>query len=184
MRLDGRTDLLTGVASRAALIEYLDAANDADVATLIAVDLDGFSRVNEALGYRVGDGVLCAIARRFADDVQLDASMVARTGDDEFGIVVRCSVDQVDDRALRAIELAEIPFDIDGDVVRLSASVGVTASPAPRGAAATDVVHWAVRASHLARDRGGGRYVVYSLAMSPSHRARLLVDHLSIISRS
>jgi diguanylate cyclase (GGDEF)-like protein len=183
VQLDGRIDLLTGAASRAALVEHLDEVADGDEPTLIIVDLDGFTWVNDTLGYRVGDGVLCAIARRFREDAELDASMVARTGDDEFGIVLRCSVEQVHDRSLRAIALAEIPFDIDGDIVRLSASVGVTASPAPQGAAGTDVIHWAVRACHLARDRGGGRYAVYSLAMSPSHRATLLVDHLAAVTK-
>ncbi|MEM1332165.1 MAG: GGDEF domain-containing protein [Actinomycetota bacterium] len=183
----GCCDGLTALVTRDVVAAVLERPHAAPV-TLVAVDLDGFRWVNDELGDDVGDAVLCATARRLerlaashrptSGRLPSEALTVARLGDDEFGVVL--SGDPVDvahfvDRVLGAfrsplvVELAAIP---------LTVSVGIAASAAPEGASGRRIVQWASRAARIARRRGGDRAVVYSLDMSPSHRAQLAAEHL------
>ncbi len=85
-----RTDSLTGLANRAAMTEHLGevlARGDSPATTVLVVDIDGFGAINQTLGQENGDAFL----RHMADvvvGVVGDESAVARTGGDQFGVVL------------------------------------------------------------------------------------------------
>ncbi len=179
---DGLTDLVNrdGVAS---VLE----SDASEQLTLVAIDLDGFRWVNERLGDDVGDAVLVATARRLeriagshrgpAGVDRAHAVIVSRLGDDEFGVVlaggpipIALFVDQV-------LGAFRSPLVADVATVSLTVSVGIATSAAPEGASGREIVQWASRAARVAARRGGDRAVVYSLEMTPSHRARLAAEH-------
>ena len=89
-------DPMTGLPNRrklfAALEEAANAlADNARGAARIAVlyiDLDGFKRVNDTHGHRIGDEFLIAVSRRFRQTVR-GGDLVARIGGDEFALLVR-----------------------------------------------------------------------------------------------
>ncbi|MDT0274297.1 sensor domain-containing diguanylate cyclase [Blastococcus goldschmidtiae] len=81
-----QTDLLTGIANRAALFDalhrHLDVVVGPDVGVLFC-DLDRFKQINDEYGHQVGDRVLVEVARRLSA-LASSGDLVARLGGDEF----------------------------------------------------------------------------------------------------
>ncbi len=88
---EARTDPLTGLANRAAVMELLDRSllrpdrRDSRI-TMMLIDLDGFKAVNDTHGHHAGDLVLSEIGARIATAAG-PGSLVARLGGDEFVVV-------------------------------------------------------------------------------------------------
>lgn len=87
-----RRDPLTGLANRRAFDEFLlhafaRAQRYGRKLSLLTIDVDDFKRYNDAYGHPAGDEVLKAIARTFIDAAR-DTDLVARTGGEEFAIVL------------------------------------------------------------------------------------------------
>ena len=126
-----RTDSLTGLPNRAAFLDRLpwNLRARGAAASRFAVhylDLDHFKDVNDTLGHPVGDQLLCAVAERLAGSVR-ETDMVARFGGDEFA-VLQDDVDgsaAIDRLAGKIGEVIEAPYDLGGNQVRTSASIGI-----------------------------------------------------------
>jgi diguanylate cyclase (GGDEF)-like protein len=159
MRDLAHTDPLTGLSNRRELDMRLDeeiAAAGVDARFAIALlDLDGFKPVNDRHGHAVGDQLLCEVAGRLRHACG-DGAIVARQGGDEFAILVRAG------SPLLATALADhilaslaAPYRIDGQIIRVGASVGVAEWPA-HGATAKKLFEVADRALYAAKavDRG------------------------------
>ncbi len=99
--------------------------NDATVSVLL-LDLDDFRDINDSLGHDTGDQVLAEVANRlrsnFPDDV-----MITRLGGDEFALLVDGSVNTVrpEDMAQEILLLMQKPFDVLGNQLFLTASIGI-----------------------------------------------------------
>lgn len=90
------TDELTGLASRRAFNETLDAAlnsaSSRESALAIAIiDLDRFKEVNDRLGHPAGDEVLRVMAAKLTAADHLGDYLAARLGGDEFVVMLRGS---------------------------------------------------------------------------------------------
>ena len=79
-----RTDALTGLANRRALLQVLESLPAGS--SLLLLDLDHFKQVNDTFGHRHGDQVLQAFARLLQDHAP-HALLVARHGGEEFAVV-------------------------------------------------------------------------------------------------
>jgi diguanylate cyclase (GGDEF)-like protein len=139
-----RLDPLTGLSNRAALERTVAArlAEHADRAAggaperrlaLLLLDLDGFKKVNDALGHRVGDRLLVEVGQRLtrAATAAGNDDFVARLGGDEFAIVVPALRDVAGARR-RATEIVSAltePVLLDGLPLDVGASVGVAIYP-------------------------------------------------------
>lgn len=94
------TDALTGLLSRRALFDLVDATPLHDGTAVVMLDLDNFKTINDSFGHAVGDDVLV----RFASIVRQElrpADIAARLGGEEFCLVLN-AVD-----AMQACEVAE-----------------------------------------------------------------------------
>lgn len=81
-------DALTGVGNRALLAAREQVrASPAQPVAVVTIDLDGFKAVNDGHGHAAGDEVLRVVAARLQSCVR-EGDVVARTGGDEFLIVV------------------------------------------------------------------------------------------------
>jgi diguanylate cyclase (GGDEF)-like protein len=159
MRDLAHTDPLTGLSNRRELDMRLDeeiAAAGVDARFAIALlDLDGFKPVNDRHGHAVGDQLLCEVAGRLRHACG-DGAIVARQGGDEFAILVRAGSPLLStslaDHILAALAA---PYRIDGQIIRVGASVGVAEWPA-HGATAKKLFEVADRALYAAKavDRG------------------------------
>ena len=132
LRQMAEQDSLTGLANRVsfehALTRHVDyAARYGSGGSVIALGIDSFKYVNEALGVAGGDEVLARLAEVIRGRLR-KTDVFARVGGDVFGILVHGS-----DRA-KALSVADEvlgivrrhAFVIDGEGIRITLSAGVT----------------------------------------------------------
>ena len=128
-------DLLTDIHNRFSLDRQLDAAiamarENAGVFGLIYLDLDEFKQVNDVYGHRMGDLYLQEVSARMKRQLRT-ADMLARVGGDEFAILLpmvhsRMDVEEI---ASRLEHCFAAPVEIEGYVLRGSASIGIALYP-------------------------------------------------------
>ncbi len=121
------------------------------------IDLDGFKAVNDRFGHLIGDRALCEAARRLASSVR-PADMAARFGGDEFTVFLDDLREMSNAVAIarRILERLQAPFDIDGNEIHLSASIGIAAGNADCRSI-EDILRQADRAMYRAKSHGGGQ---------------------------
>ncbi|TFV76714.1 EAL domain-containing protein [Blastococcus sp. CT_GayMR19] len=128
---DALTGLPNWVLVRDRLDQGLAAAgrSDAEVALLL-IDLDRFKEINDSLGHSYGDKLLCQVGPRLRSALR-DADTVGRLGGDEFAVLLP-SVDGVGEAEAVAERLRQAlhqPFDVDGVILDVEASIGIVLSP-------------------------------------------------------
>ena len=132
-------DELTGLPNRRLFQDRLAGALERADRTgkqvaLLLVDLDRFKQVNDTVGHHIGDLLLRRAGEVFLSRVR-KTDTVARTGGDEFSIILEepTSRDDADNVGLSLIELLDEPFELDGQLVRVGASVGIAVYPHDAG---------------------------------------------------
>nr|WP_188132710.1 EAL domain-containing protein [Streptomyces boluensis] len=168
-------DPLTDLPNRSLFTKRVGAAlggrrsTDRGTAVLF-IDLDGFKGVNDTIGHQAGDELLVQAARRLAESVR-SGDTAARLGGDEFAALI--VGDGARDRAARERHIFELadrlrlrlsdPYTIDGQDVRVAASIGVAfAEP---GVTAGELLRNADLAMYRAKAAGKGRVVLYAPQM-------------------
>lgn len=133
---------------------------------VLFIDLDGFKGVNDTIGHQAGDELLVQAARRLQDAVR-KGDTASRLGGDEFAALI--AGDGVRDREARERHMVELadrlratlsqPYLIDGNDVRVNASIGVAfAEP---GVGAGELLRNADLAMYRAKAAGKGRVELY-----------------------
>ncbi|MFI2761616.1 EAL domain-containing protein [Streptomyces echinatus] len=137
---------------------------------VLFIDLDGFKAVNDTIGHQAGDELLIQAARRLQDAVR-HGDTASRLGGDEFAALI--AGDGTRDRAARERNILELadrlrmtlsqPYAIDGNDVRVNASIGVAfAEP---GLGAGELLRNADLAMYRAKSAGKGRVELYKPQM-------------------
>ncbi|MGA5196182.1 putative bifunctional diguanylate cyclase/phosphodiesterase [Streptomyces exfoliatus] len=135
---------------------------------LCYLDLDGFKAVNDTLGHRVGDRLLAAVAGRLTECADSDGytrsggHLVARLGGDEFAILVEESTgtEQLADLARSVLDALQDPFDLGGQRLSVSASIGVV-ERAGHGTTATALMQAADTTLYWAKADGKARWTLF-----------------------
>ncbi|MFI6864016.1 putative bifunctional diguanylate cyclase/phosphodiesterase [Streptomyces sp. NPDC050421] len=135
---------------------------------LVYLDLDGFKAVNDTLGHRVGDRLLAAVAARLTDCAEQEgphptgAHLVARLGGDEFAVLVEESTgtQQLTDLARTVLTALQQPFDLAGQRLSVSASIGVVERPVA-GTSATGLMQAADTTLYWAKADGKARWTLF-----------------------
>ncbi|MFF1354398.1 putative bifunctional diguanylate cyclase/phosphodiesterase [Streptomyces sp. NPDC058297] len=144
-------------------------ATDRGTAVLF-IDLDGFKQVNDTIGHQAGDELLVQAARRLAESVR-SGDTAARLGGDEFAALIVGDGSRDDTaREQHIYELADRlrvtlsqPYGIDGNDVRVAASIGVAfAEP---DVSAGELLRNADLAMYRAKAAGKGRVELYAPQM-------------------
>jgi diguanylate cyclase (GGDEF)-like protein/PAS domain S-box-containing protein len=174
-------DLLTDLPNRTLLHDRVgqalaSAARALRETTVLSLGLDGFKRVNESLGHAVGDQVLQEVARRVRASVGA-GDTCARSGGDEFGILLDGQSTAVDSLAAaeRILAALRAPIDIADSRIRLTASMGISTA-APTETDAGSLLRRAETARAVARSRGGDRVVIFEPAMQAVVQARFELE--------
>jgi diguanylate cyclase (GGDEF)-like protein len=153
------TDVLTGVANKQRFIdEVADRLADPAVAEVpvLFVVLDRFAEINDTLGHRVGDELLCAAAERMRVVVGA-RGLVGRVGGDSYAVLVlteHCNEDLTVCAGDLRQELLQ-PFALSDVTVSVDALVGVAVGPVD-GDDGEELLQRADVALSVARDRADG----------------------------
>jgi diguanylate cyclase (GGDEF)-like protein len=128
-------DALTSLPNRRLFFDRLNQAlsraqrYDEKVA-LLFIDLDGFKPVNDSLGHDIGDLLLQEVARRLEGCLR-KSDTVARIGGDEFTCILP-HIERAGDVnvvARKIITALNSPFDIKGNKINISGSLGASLFP-------------------------------------------------------
>lgn len=132
--------------------------------SVIALDLDGFKKVNDALGHPVGDALLRIAAKRLRETLR-DVDTLARVGGDEFVAVLPGAVDEVEihNVARRMISAIQLPFEINGNALYVSTSIGAAIYPI-HGDSEVKLLAHADTAMYRAKETGKARCIIYNEA--------------------
>ncbi len=127
-------DPLTELPNRSLLLERLQQAirlgkrNNTRLAFLM-LDLNNFKEVNDTLGHPEGDRLLREVANRLPAALR-ESDTVGRLGGDEFGIVLpEVEIDQAWQVAAKIISTLAPCFSLEGQVISISASIGIALYP-------------------------------------------------------
>ena len=174
-KAESRRDPLTGLANRRhfneTLIEEIRAADENNAKfALLLMDLDRFKPINDVFGHEAGDVVLKQVAERISK-ASTDAVCIARTGGDEFAILVSHKTGHTDfghiaEKILRHFEPV---FEIDDKAVRIGASMGIAFYPSA-GDDAEALFRHADVALYNAKRNGRNRYCLYAEEMDSAVR--------------
>jgi diguanylate cyclase (GGDEF)-like protein/PAS domain S-box-containing protein len=125
-------DALTGLTNRAGFMQKLaDAmalcAENGHLMAVMYMDIDHFKPVNDTYGHNVGDALLKAFSGRLTHTLRA-TDTVARLGGDEFTIVMEKLMRREDasNIAAKIVSAMHKPFNLDGTIVSVSASIGLT----------------------------------------------------------
>jgi two-component system cell cycle response regulator len=127
-------DGLTGLWNREALLSLIFQETDRvqrmkTPLSLMLLDLDDFSRINQSYGYETGDRILIELANRFRRQLR-SYDLIGRAGEDEFLLALPgCALENAVLLGNRIREgILARPFQADNDATTLSASFGVAVS--------------------------------------------------------
>ncbi len=158
-------DGLTGLANRTLFGELVlkalaSAKRSDETRAVLVMDLDGFKQVNDTLGHAQGDALLKQVGARLVTALR-DVDSIARLGGDEFAILPGQTTDlaAAAEIAWKIQHTCAEGFDLAGDVVYVTASVGIAMFP-DHGRTSEELLRRADVAMYIAKRTGSGHAVV------------------------
>ena len=195
-------DELTGLPNRTYFKEHLNriiaqAKRYRRQFEILTLDIDNFKRINDTLGHTAGDVLLKQVAKRLQSYLRAsdfttrgttaDSSnkiayqgeeTLARLDGDEFSILLT-EVRRAENAAFVAQRLKDVlsePFELKGDRVFITASIGIIVYPTD-GDDTDTLLKNADVALHHAKDRGKNNYQFYTESLNASAFERLLLEN-------
>ena len=138
---------------------------------IMLLDLNRFKEVNDTLGHNMGDQLLQQVSCRLNDTVR-ESDTVARLGGDKFVILMeRIVLEHAPEKAEKIIKLLDRPFMLAGQLVDVSASIGIAYFPV-HGNDSVSLLQKADLAMYAAKRNHSG-FEIYSGALIQGSRADL-----------
>lgn len=186
LRLSAQTDKLTAMPNRAMFNHRLDATvrrsqHDPNYHfAVLFIDFDRFKLINDSFGHETGDLLLQQIAARLNSVLRPSDAMIlgnrnlaARFGGDEFVILLDhlTSPEDATIVADRLLAVLKEPYDLHGNLVYSSASIGIVTSAIASGNSEA-ILRDADVAMYEAKAAGRACYVVFDKSMLKRIRDR------------
>jgi predicted signal transduction protein with EAL and GGDEF domain/FixJ family two-component response regulator len=198
---DGLTGLPNREWSREYLAQSLNEARQLNRSlALLYVDLDQFKRINDTLGHETGDALLCQVAKRLQDGLDLDGDgdepfvppnlgaavrdgacrargRLARVGGDEFIVVLtgRTDAAQAQWTAREILSILSAPFQQESYELVVTPSIGIAMYP-EHGHDAQSLLKNADSAMYEAKANGRNQLRVYDSTMNVRALKRLSLE--------
>ncbi|MHB8256600.1 MAG: putative bifunctional diguanylate cyclase/phosphodiesterase, partial [Acidiferrobacterales bacterium] len=174
-------DALTGLPNRQLFYDRIGQAivrakRDGSGFAILFIDLDRFKDINDSLGHSFGDKLLQAAACRIKGVVR-ETDTVSRLGGDEFTILLSETGSERDVAAIASnlVQSSEIPLDVDGRKIYLTASVGIARYPND-GRDVDMLVKNADVAMYRAKREGRNRYCFFTSELNVQVLERLSME--------
>lgn len=158
------TDTLTGLKNRRALDMVLARKMaQGEHFACMKVDLDYFKSINDTQGHAAGDHVLQVAAGALVSETRVD-DIVARVGGDEFVILLSQldAGEALDLIAVRIIHRLEKPISYNGEICRISGSLGTAMSGHYRADQMELMLDHADRALYASKKAGRGCHTLFT----------------------
>ena len=140
------------------------------------IDLDRFKLVNDTLGHVKGDELLQQAARRLKECLRKGDTLARHSGD-EFTIVLPELRDRADAKAIadKFQEALQMPFDLDGHVVHISASIGIAVYPTD-GDSIEELLRHADIAMYQVKAQGKNGHSFYDASMQDMSHQKIVLE--------
>jgi diguanylate cyclase (GGDEF)-like protein/PAS domain S-box-containing protein len=179
---DAFHDQLTGLPNRALFLDRLGGAiarsqrHPGYLYSILFMDLDRFKTINDSYGHAVGDLLLKALAERVSSSLR-PVDTVARLSGDEFAILLDdiSQLENATELATRVLEQISRPFDLDGNEVFTSASIGIATSKTGY-TRPEDALRDADTAMYRAKNLGKARHQVFDTSMHARAMKRIMLE--------
>jgi len=154
-------DKLTGIANRDAILKTLSKELDrrkrqSFPVSVLAIDVDNFKQVNEAMGSQAGDFVLREIGDRMATTLRTNDAF-GRIGGDQFLVVLpHTSKEQAFEAANRLhLRICAKLYQMDDRSIQVACSIGIATSDPDLCLSNLSILAQAEDAVYLAKRAGG-----------------------------
>ena len=176
-------DALTRLPNRTLILDRVEQMlarfrRDQTPVAALFIDLDNFKQVNDTLGHRAGDELLCAVAARL-DGVVRETDALGRLGGDEFvviaeGMSLAAGPELVAERLLQALQAPfELPQGEGRTRVVVTASVGIATG---EGRSPEELLRDADVAMYRAKWEGKNRWMLFESEMQDAVASRLEME--------
>lgn len=166
------TDPLSGLPNRREFQNQLtkligDLTSTNGQAALYFVDLDSFKSVNDTHGHAAGDALIRSVSDRLKSFIS-PSDLAARLSGDEFAIVRRNvgTTQEALAYGRSVVKLLSLPYELDGQAVKASASVGVAIATPGDVPDFADFCRAADLALYQAKESGRNRAMLFSRRLS------------------
>lgn len=174
-------DALTGLPNRVSFSEKLAKCIEKSKKhnsgfALFFIDLDKFKDINDSLGHEVGDRVLKLISSRLQMIIRKEDDTLARLSGDEFTIIMGNVMEEkiASVMAEKILAVLEEPINIDGDILYVTGSIGITLYP-EHASSAVYLLKYADTAMYNAKEDGRNTYKFYTAEMTEA-----ALEHMSM----
>lgn len=175
-------DALSGLPNRHHFVERLQESLDGLVQSrnngrvvVAYIDVDRFKDINDTMGHAAGDALIMAVADRLCRALAPE-DFLARFGGDEFAVLRRAAdpdaITELSERLRRAFEEN---FDIYGQHIRMTASIGLSSAP-DHGLSPQELMRHADIALYQGKNQGRDRAMVFSAEMAAEVEQRREVE--------
>ncbi|MEH6502581.1 MAG: diguanylate cyclase [Cycloclasticus sp.] len=162
-------DPLTGLPNRVLFNEVSEnlrslAIRNKECLALMFIDLDNFKPINDNFGHDIGDLVLCQVADVLTGHTRKN-DMVGRIGGDEFVVCLygagsKVTLEEMANKLIKEISSLE---NIKGNMIDISASIGVVFTSKPRSFSLAEMSEIADRLMYKAKKASKGNAIVQSV---------------------
>jgi diguanylate cyclase (GGDEF)-like protein/PAS domain S-box-containing protein len=174
-------DPLTALPNRLLFMDRLaqalaHAAGRGGSVAVLFLDLDDFKVINDSLGHKCGDMLLCEVGKRIEACVR-PGDTVARLGGDEFTVLLegtRSPDDAIGVSERIASALVE-PIQIDGHELFVTTSIGIALNT-PHSSEPDELLRDADVAMYEAKKSGKSRHAVFDFKMNARAWKRLELE--------
>lgn len=177
-------DTLTNLPNKLAFLDYVNAVlvsspMEGKIHAVYFVDLDNFKTVNDTLGHEYGDSLLIKTAQ-ILTSILGTGGMLARAGGDEFLLFKEniSSKESAVEFASQIIDFFKNPLDLEGEVVYVSMSIGISIYP-ENGISPNALIKNSDIAMYKSKDTGKNKFTLFDKKMEEElNRNTLIIEVL------